>query len=84
MKYDDLELESEGYWGDYTEFRPSGSLPVPRSPTPPPPPVVEPTPSKRGGFGRKLRLSMTKKALRKRLRRHAGTRILVVLRGIVS
>ena len=84
MKYEELELECEGYWGDYTEYRASGSLPVPRSPTPPPPPESLPQPSKRGGFGRKLRSSMTKKALRKSLKRGAGTRFLVVLRRVVS
>lgn len=83
MKYDELELNFEGYWGDYTEFKPSGSLPVPRSPTPPPPSKKQ-KPSKRGGFGRKLTTNMKKKALRKSLTRHEGTHFLVVLRRVVS
>jgi hypothetical protein len=84
MRYKEVEICDEGYWGDYTEYRVSGSLPVPRSPTPPPPPETLPQPSKRGGFGRKLTTNMKKKALRKSLKRHAGTHFLVVLRRVVS
>lgn len=84
MRYDEDEMELEGYWGDYTEFKPAGSLPVPRSPTPPPPPKPEPQRSKRGGFGRKTLAVMTKKQLARRLHRARGTRILVILRRVVS